>query len=147
MERKPAIIALIAFLFLAISIKALPMELKETATYFAFTGENVAVAWDAVTNAVKYVYRVKSYERNSYINIRGRIENETTETTINFIIPFAGHFIIEVKAMDATGNSSTWAISSNPNHSIINNLPTGWWIYGHIAPPAGNVQIEQQGDN
>lgn len=138
--QKTILAAALAFLLL-IAARGGAVELKDVATYWLTTGEKVTVAWDGVTGADHYVYRIRSLERNALIKIEGREETETTATQFSFVVPFAGHFVAEVKAV-AGDKSSTWATSDNKANAQINGEPRAWWLYGHIAP-AGGVEINQ----
>jgi hypothetical protein len=131
---------LAVFLFFAPTIHA--AELYRTATYFEHTGQTVTVAWDAITNATNYIWRIKSVERQKYIAIDGNTEHETTATQFSFKVPFMGHFIVEVKALDAEGNASAWAKSDQDQYATIKGENKGWWIYGLIAP-AGDIDIKK----
>lgn len=118
------------------------MEKLTAVTYWAGTGEKLTVAWDPVNSATAYVYRVKSLERDSYIDIDGAKEVRTTETSFAVIIPFGGHFVPEVKAVDDADHSSSWAVADRAENAVVDGEPRGWWIYGAIKPPSGAISIE-----
>lgn len=136
-------LALVAALVLAWALRADAGHMYKASSYFEFTGQPVTVGWDRVDRAVKYVWRIKSVERQKYIIIDGSAEHETTETFFTFRIPFVGHFVAEVKAVDADGNSSKWAKSGRDEFGMVDGQPKGWWVYGYIAP-AGDIEIEQE---
>lgn len=129
------------FLFLSAAFPVQGAELYRAATYFEFTGQPITVGWDAISNATKYIWRIKSVERQKYIIIEGAAEHETTETFFTFEVPFMGHFVAEVKAVDDEGNESSWAKSDKDENAIVGGEKQGWWVYGTIAP-AGEITIE-----
>jgi hypothetical protein len=134
--------ALFVALFLFLPGAGQAAELYRAATYFETTGQSITVAWDAVTNATKYIWRVKSIEREKYIAIEGKTEHETTATRFTFSIPFMGHFVAEVKAVDDGGNESTWAKSDRDANATVEGENQGWWVYGTLAP-VGDIVIKK----
>lgn len=133
-------LALVGALLLVAALPADGAELHKAATYIDYTGKPVTVAWDPVSGATKYTWRVRSLERGQLVEINGATEHDTFLTTFTFSLPYQGHFIVEVKAMDDAGNSSTWAISTSDNHATVEDRPQGWWVYGHLAP-AGDIEF------
>lgn len=139
MEKIAAFLTLFLLVFIVVC-GAESAERYKTVTYFEKTGQPITVAWDEVTNATGYVWRIKSIERQKYIIIDGATEHHTTDNSFTFNVPFLGHFVVEVKAVDDGGNASDWAKSDQDQYGIVAGERQGWWVYGHLSP-AGQIEI------
>jgi len=103
-------------------------ELKDYVTYMGYTSESITVAWDASPFTTDYDVRLLHVEKNVYIN-----KCSTDQLSMVMYLPKTGHYIVEIRATNdlILGN---WCQSASDTHATVNGSPSGWWVYGHVAP-------------
>jgi hypothetical protein len=120
------IFRLIVFLFLTTAVQAEEYDLYD---YWSYTGQTITSGWDAMPNAVEYQVELFHVEQVVPVAL-GR----TSSTQIQFTCPRSGHYLVRVKSIGESGESG-WASSDDIKYATVNEVPRGWWVYCHVAPP------------
>jgi hypothetical protein len=93
-------------------------------TYMMFTGESIKVGWNRVLGAEKYQVRLFHIETETYTEFEwGYVR------TMEIFPESVGHYVVQVRSMDRSGNISNWSESTDNHYSIVNSKPRSWWFY------------------
>lgn len=99
----------------------------------------LTVRWQAPVSGSppeRYEVRLRLLDRNTVYPVKD--VGLVTETTVES--PRAGHFAVEVRAVNAAG-PGPWAASTSVSEAIVDGEPSAWQIFWKLAPP-GPIVIE-----
>lgn len=114
-----------------LSVTTSNWEKKDYVTYYGTSNRPVTVAWDASPGATYYELKILHVERNTEISIASG--SSLTELKKTFLFPRTGHYIVSVRACDASiSNCSEWTSSLN---GIVDGINRAWWVYAFVSPP------------
>ena len=97
----------------------------------------VTVAWDRTTEGDQ----AESYEIVAVWEgpqgIRGEFAvGSTAELQIVVSRPRVGFFSVKVRAVNEEGETSDWAISTDPSRALVDGQPRGWRVYFFLPAPS-----------
>ena len=133
------IISIISFLILVLSSLSFAelsviipnWEKKDYVTYYGTSDHTITVAWDPSPGATYYELEILNVERNIKTPIASGSSLTATQKT--FSLPRTGHYIVSVRACDASlSNCSVWISSLE---GTVDGAKRSWWIYAYVAPP------------
>lgn len=114
-----------------LSVPTSNWEKKDYVTYYGTSNHTITVAWDASPGATYYELEILNVERNIKTSIASG--HSLTATQKSFSFPKTGHYIVSVRACDATiSNCSTWISSLE---GVVDGIKRAWWVYVFVAPP------------
>ena len=131
------LVIITSFLVFSKAASAITLDF-DGAEYIATTAETITASWiastvdSAVCTDCEYELRVYHVERKTYTDA-----GKTTALKQTFILPKAGHYVVEARGCRGTGVArvcSDWATSINLEDSpLVNGQVKRWRIYGRPA--------------
>jgi hypothetical protein len=107
-----------------LSVTTSNWEKKDYVTYYGTSNHIITVAWDASPGATYYELEILNVERNVKTSIASG--HSLTTTQKSFLFPKTGHYIVSVRACDATiSNCSTWVTSLE---GTVDGAKRAWWV-------------------
>lgn len=109
----------------------------EIFTYWDTSGSSFTGAWSKSSgDVVEYEWEAVQPEKNFAVLARGTVPQQDNP---QFIVKLnkAGHYILRVRACDASGNCSDWTESTDPTHEpMVGTEVKPWMIYLYLAAPS-----------
>jgi hypothetical protein len=97
----------------------------------------ITVKWNQPTTGsppTRYEVRLRMTDLNTVYPV----VNAGLQTQVTLQRPRAGHFVVEVRAVNSAG-AGPWAVSSNSAFSKVNGTASAWMLYWKLPAPGGVI--------
>lgn len=103
---------------------------------YQIQGDRIGVQWDPSPGASHYEVKLIMFDKDP---VTEWDLGTTTDTRIMIKAPMAGHFKWAVRAVDESGNVTTWAETTDPLQAMVDGENMAWWVLIKPLPPGGII--------